>query len=283
MKILLAAPPGVGKSTIIDAVVKQFPSAQGVVAREILDDRGSRTGFTSVNARGDSRQFMTLAGPGQGIVGDFTVDITAIEDFVIPEITDVRSGCALIYVDEIGRAQALSPSFLAVLRTLLRSDANVLASIVYDPEPWSLEFKSDESLCVIDVTQENRDSLPAILTAAFENAGAFHKLSKAQQRLVYKLLRKLLLAKQFVSARKLFDNAVVYATEQKIVEREKTPQQTTYAIAGKTHNHLLVRRVDGTFSCDCDLSNGRGMFVYPEPCSHQLSTQILLQHSAELV
>ncbi|HMX46466.1 MAG TPA: nucleoside-triphosphatase, partial [Candidatus Obscuribacter sp.] len=59
MKILLTASPGTGKSTIIDSVVQRFPGSKGgIVAREILNDSGERTGFTAVDQTGAARQFM---------------------------------------------------------------------------------------------------------------------------------------------------------------------------------------------------------------------------------
>lgn len=275
MKILLTAPPGVGKSTVIDTVVRQFPGkTRGIVAREVLDAAGKRQGFTSYNAACENRQFMFLTEPGKGTVGDFSVDVQAIDEFVVPELQAALNEDGLVYADEIGRAQALSPAFIAVLRNLISSNKNILASIVYDNEPWSMEFKTNKATCVLEVTASNRDQLPTILLAAFNNADAFAALSNEQQQAVRNWLKQLVKQEHFFAARKLFDNALHYITENKVERKAKTATGEMFEIEGKTRRHLIESHADGSFKCDCDLSNGRGSFAKAEPCSHQLSLLI---------
>lgn len=272
MKILLTAPPATGKSTIIDAVVRAFEGpTRGVVAREILDERGIRSGFTSFNSACESRQFMFRANDGKGDVGDFRVDLQAIDDFVVPELRAALHEPGLVYVDEIGRAQALSSAFLGVLRDLMQSDKNILASIVYDDEPWSMEFKANKSACIIEVTRSNRDALPGIVLAAFENTNAYSRLSAQQKQATCQWLKKLVAEEQFVAARKLFDNALTYITENRIRPKHASAGDQVFEIEGKTRTHAIRATSDGTFECDCDLSQGRGEFQKAEPCSHQLT------------
>jgi len=296
MKILLTAPPGVGKSTVIDHVIKHFAGAKnGIVAREILDGNGARIGFTSVNQAGESRQFMfatTTPGP-HSIGGLFDVDVAAVDSFVVPEL---RKGLAiaarlgspesvhptgtaqtpiassLIYIDEIGRAQVRSESFVAILREIFSHPCNVLGSIVYDDEPWSLEFKNDPAVCLLEVTRGNRESLPDILLSAFRHQAEFAVLTASQKELVYKFLKKLLREEKFVSARKLFDNSLGYVTGGKI----KQVDVNRFGVSGLTRDHIIVRDLSGRFSCDCDLANGSGLFAgAPAICSHEMSIQIL--------
>lgn len=275
MKILLTAPPATGKSTVIDAVVRQFKgSTRGIVAREVLDQNGKRQGFTSFNAACESRQFMFRAAPGHATVGDFSVDVTAIDDFVVPELRSALREHGLVYVDEIGRAQARSQAFIDMLRELFASEINLLASIVYDDEPWSMEFKLDQTTTMLEVTVANRDTLPSILLAAFDNAHLFAQLSKEQQSTTCKLLQTLVANEHYVGARKLFDNALHYVTQKKVSPRSEAVDAKTYEISGKTKHHVLTAHSDGTFQCDCDLSNARGEFKQAEPCSHQLSVLI---------
>lgn len=169
MKVLLQAPPGTGKSTIIAAVVRKYPGAtRGIVAREILDENGERTGFTSVNQVGVSRQFMFRTDtPGLvNVDGQFDVDIEAIDSFVVPEVRKaLAEHDSLVYIDEIGRAQAKSKVFVKLIQEVFRSPQRLLASIVYEDEPWSLEFKHAPGVRLISVTTDNRDALPDELLA----------------------------------------------------------------------------------------------------------------------
>lgn len=276
MKLFLTAPPGVGKSTIIDTVVREYPGkTRGIVAREVLNAEGKRQGFTSYNAACESRQFMFLAEPGKGAVGDFSVDVQAIDEFVVPELRAALSEDGLVYADEIGRAQAKSAAFLAVLRDLVRSPKALLASIVYDDEPWSMEFKTNPHVCILEVNVQNRNALPAIVLAAFAHTSEFARLNKDQQTTTQKWLKKLVDEGHYVAARKLFDNALCYVTENKIAPQGRsTAGGERFEVAGKTRAHVIERQADGSFICDCDLSNGRGDFTHAEPCSHQLSLLI---------
>jgi nucleoside-triphosphatase len=296
MKILLTAPPGIGKSTVIDRVVKQFPGTKtGIVAREILNEQGVRTGFTSVNQAGSSRQFMfaTDAPTERSIAGLFDVDVSAIDDFVVTELRRGLSsssmsepdesskpaapppspiGGSLIYIDEIGRAQARSELFLAVLRDIFHSRCNILGSIVYDDEPWSLEFKRDSHVCVVEIARSNRDAMPDILLSAFGHQHEFSLLTVSQQDLVYALLKKLVREEKFVSARKLFDNALGYVAGGKVTET----RPGEFSVSGLTRDHKIARDASGKFSCDCDLANGLGSFAgAPAVCSHEMSIKIL--------
>jgi hypothetical protein len=76
----------------------------------------------------------------------------------------------------------------------------------------------------------------------------------------------------FVSARKLFDNALGYVTGGKIVETGSGE----FSVCGLTREHKIARDVVGNYSCDCDLANGIGSFAdAPSICSHEMSIKIL--------
>lgn len=281
MKILLTASPGTGKSTIIDSVVQRFPGSKGgIVAREILNDSGERTGFTAVDQNGAARQFMYRTdSPDQASIGGlFNVDIDALDNFVVPALNLCRSQkFQLIFVDEIGRAQARSAAFLELVRVLLSADNSLLGSIVFEDEPWSLEFKQHAEVILLPVTLANRSYLPDILLAAYKVADAFAALNTRQKQAVSDFLKHFLDSGQFMAARKLFTNAIGYVSEQKIEITEEKATLKSFRISGQSRAHELVwHRDTDSFVCDCDLSNGRGEFAdAPEVCSHQMSVQLL--------
>ena len=276
MKILLTAPPATGKSTVIGKVVESFVgSKRGIVAREIKDESGQRLGFTAINEAGESRQFMFYTEhPNENSVGgQFDVDIQALDEFVVHEL---RAGLAdragLLYVDEVGRAQAKSAAFLQVLRQIFADNCHVLASIVYEDEPWSLEFKRHPDVCILEVTPANRHALPDILLAAFAYSELLSALRPAQQAQVIAWLRELLAVNQVHSAKKLFANALGYLAGGKI-QAGKTPGE--YVVAGQTRDHRIVCDESGAYLCDCDLANGRGQFVGKAGiCSHEMSIRL---------
>lgn len=279
MKILLTAPPATGKSTVIEKVVGAFKGTKrGIVAREIRDDHGERVGFTSVNESGDSQRFMfrTKTPNEDSIGGLFNVDLEAVDGFVVPELKEgMQTGCGLLYVDEIGRAQAKSALFLATLREIIASKSNVLASIVYEDEPWSLEFKRHPDVCILEVTPSNRDRLPEILERAFGQAALFAALSKSQKSQVLRWLKEFVQSENFVSATKIFSNALPYLHEKKIKLVASGNGRSEYAVRGQTNAHRLVLE-GGKFVCDCDLSRGTGIFAgNPGVCSHEMSARLM--------
>jgi nucleoside-triphosphatase THEP1 len=279
MKILLTAPPATGKSTVIGKVVGAFRGTKrGIVAREIRDAHGERSGFTSVNASGASRQFMFVTEtPDENSIGGlFNVDVAAVDGFVVPELKEGFSArCGLLYVDEIGRAQAKSALFVEALREILAGNVNVLASIVYEDEPWSLEFKHHPDVCILEVTEKNRERLPEILVAAFDQASLFRSLTREQKTKVMQWLVEFVRAEQFDSALKIFVNALPYLLDQKIELMSAGPGRSEYTVHGLTNAHRLLREGD-RFICDCDLSNGAGAFSGKAAvCSHEMSVRLL--------
>lgn len=273
VKILLTAPPGTGKSTIIDAVVAAYPGpALGIVAREELDETGERAGFVSVDSRSQRRQFMFRAKQGPGAFHGFDVDIPAIDEFVVPELERGLSVPeALLYIDEIGRAQALSKRFLETLAKVFDRPGPTLASIVFEEEPWSLFFRRHPQAVLIEITRVNRERMPGVLLAVLNAHHLYLALSESQKDFVRRKLSELIQSGHLVSAAKLFNNALPYVNEKRI---EQTASGR-FAIEGKTKRHVLSIDEAG-FSCDCDLSNGRGEFQgASEPCSHYLSILVL--------
>lgn len=304
MKIFLTAPPQTGKSTVIESFIEQYQGGKrGILAREMLDENGSRIGFTSINCQGQSRQFMSrVSGNGLGtyrgktgsalkdqhedniednredrFVGNFAVDVAAIDAFVVPEILQsLESIDTLVYLDEIGRAQANSTDFIKAVRLLLEAKNSTLASIVFKDDPWSMEFKNHPAVCLLEVSASNRNYLPAILLKAFDQATAFKQLRREQQLLVYAFLKQFLEAGHFYSAQKLFSNALGYVVANQIQLIKEDTSISYYQVAGQSRSHQIsFHRDNNSFICDCDLANGRGDFAgAPQTCSHEMSIRI---------
>jgi nucleoside-triphosphatase THEP1 len=279
LKILLTAPPATGKSTVITAVANKFEGNRyGIIAQEMLDETAKRIGFKSVDISGKSRQFMfrTETPTEESVGGEFDVDVRAIDEFVVPELQRGLNGDGLIIVDEIGRAQAKSAMFLDVLREIFASDCNILASIVYEDEPWSLEFKSNENAVKIEVTLLNRTNLPQVLLTALSNSAAVRSLTRAQQRCLANLFTQFIANGEFIAAQKLFDNALFYVVEKQLKLKSKSNGKCVYEIKGKTHTHQIIHHLnEDKFQCDCELSNGSGTYSgNRQTCSHEATVRL---------
>lgn len=170
MKVLLTAKPGIGKSTVLQKFLELYHGEKhGFVVTRIKDEQGNNQGFLATTLDGRSQ---TIAHKTQVlsniVVGNGNkVDIDTINEFLIPELQKAKGTKALVVIDEIGRMQSFSSEFLKEVRNLFDSDIDILASIVFDDEPWSLEFKQHPDVKLIEVTIENRDELPNDLIKLF--------------------------------------------------------------------------------------------------------------------
>lgn len=235
-------------------------------------------------------------------VGSYIVDLDVINTFMVAELDNCISKTPdLVYIDEIGRAQSHSSLFFNRVNSLFQLErCNILATIVEQDThgtQWSLVFKYSPQSWLIRVEEKNRNFLAPIIAALVSNYHTFERLSISQQNKTKQLFYDLLLTGQFVSAKKLFSNAIGYVCDNKIkpvspaiVECSQTkdgvPVETTtqvYHVIGKTNGHTLrkittttvattatvtdatddgnVTLVSERFTCDCDLSRGLGSFA----------------------
>jgi nucleoside-triphosphatase THEP1 len=278
MKILVTAPPRTGKSTLIRNVVELLNGTgvkicHGVLSTEKLDPTGStRIGFTALLSDGRAEEFMIKTEGNRSsnlnkevdsgadvstemrtysravMVGPYQVLVNVIDEFVVPKLKHARDEGkkeeSLIYIDEIGRAQALSPIFLATVGDIISSCAQcVLASIVHEDEDWSLPFKEDGCVWLIEVTVANRSYLPRILEAMIGNAHLYNTLPACGQQFLKDIFFELLRLEMFHAAKKLFSNTIRYIIEGRITSIDQrsdiasASEDCVFKVLGDTSQH----------------------------------------------
>lgn len=267
MKIFLTGGPGVGKSTILSRVRKDFGGIKyGIVAREIREN-GERIGFESVNVDGETSVFSHKFDiKSEHVVGGkYNVDVNAIEHFDVIELEKgLDDPMSLVFIDEIGRMQSFSSKFMSTVDHLLNSDANILATIVYDPEPWSIAFKEHPEVVLVEVTKENRDELPKLLNLIFDASDLYKQLSEKQKIMLREWMKKYFKEGKFMQIKKIFGNAIGYVVGEKV----NSLGNGKYLVTGKTKPHELTVTKE-LVKCDCDLFNGKGEYVSNAgECSH---------------
>lgn len=281
MKILLTGHPRVGKSTLIQKITNRLEIPfRGIIAKELRDASGAREGFEARNFRGETRVFAHISAiQSDAVVGNkYRVDLDAINAFVVPEIQpSTRSTDELVIIDEIGRMQSLSSEFLRTVSAVLDSDTSFLGTIVLDPEPWSLPFKHHPDVLLIEVTQKNRRKLPQVVVSILQTRSSIQALTKAQQQCVLNLLRHYIPTQQIIQIKKLLQNAIPYILKNAVRKTANTPEGAqTYAVTGNTRDHLVVRKKETSWHCDCDLFLGIGDYMNQAgECSHIQAAQLL--------
>jgi nucleoside-triphosphatase THEP1 len=170
MKILLTAQKGVGKSTVVQKFIDLYKGNKtGFVISRMKDREFENQGYfaKTFDGRMEILSHKKLI-KSDLIVGDNNnIDIDVVDNFLVPEIKKGLRNNDLIIIDEIGRMQSFSSDFLATVREAINSSNNILATIVFDNEPWSMEFKKHPDVLIIEVTLENRNDLPSKLMKLF--------------------------------------------------------------------------------------------------------------------
>ncbi len=267
MKILLTGQPGIGKSTVLDNFKRQFQGKKfGIIAKEIRDALNDRVGFAAVNFAGEEQVFAHKdAIQSEHVIGGkYHVSLDVIKNFVVGEIERALAETeALILIDEIGRMQSLSPEFLAIVGKIFAGDNNILATIVYDPEPWSIAFKENPGTLLVNVNEVNRDQLPELLLLLYQNASLIDSLDEEQKEKTYQLLKKYLLNNSFISAGKLVRKAIRYILENKVIQKS----EHDFEVRGDNATHQVSS--GESLECDCKLFRGIDEYAgQAGECSH---------------
>ena len=150
-----------------------------------------------------------------------------------------------IIIDEIGPMQLFSTEYKKLLYQLLNSPKPILGTIFYSSHEWLDVFKKEPNVKLVEITLENRDTLPLdIVEAVSKNDPTFQ--------------RKINKAKRYIEEKERFkieDNTI-----------------TIYS----THGVRTVECRGSGYICDCEY------FKENNTCSHIISVINLNNNSTVL-
>ncbi len=158
-KTLITGKPGVGKTTLVQKIIKQMGSINmtGFFTAEIRD-MGSRLGFELQGLNGERRILAHVNIDSRHRVGKYGVDTNGFEAF-LATLDLFNPDVELIVIDEIAKMELFSQHFKSLIRKALNSDKQVLASIALKGDAFIREIKQRSDVQLLEVTHENRDSL----------------------------------------------------------------------------------------------------------------------------
>jgi nucleoside-triphosphatase len=164
-KILVTGLPGCGKTTVVRKVADLLgEKASGFYTEEIRDAKGRRIGFRVVTLggmRGELAGKFSDRGPR---VGSYRVNLESFERVALPSMEGKAGG--ILIVDEIGKMECFSGSFVRRVREILQSDSPVLATIpLRGGGDFIEEIRRLGDVRTFTVTPENREALPAQIAA----------------------------------------------------------------------------------------------------------------------
>jgi nucleoside-triphosphatase len=161
--LLLTGRPGVGKTTIIKAVVQALgEQADGFYTEEIRE-RGRRQGFRLVGLRGERGilAHVKFKGRGRPRVGRYGVDVSTVDQIGATAIERAVSQGRTVIIDEIGKMELFSDAFKNAVLTALDGQSPVIATVMARPHPWVDALKARPDVTLWEVTLENRDEMAA--------------------------------------------------------------------------------------------------------------------------
>ncbi len=160
--LLLTGRPGIGKTTIIKAVVQALGDRAGGFYTEEIRGPGGRKGFRLITLDGEETilAHVRLKGGGRPRVGRYGVDVAALDRVGVAAIERALADREVIIVDEIGKMELFSGNFKeAVMRAVL-SPRPLVATIMAKKNAWADALKMMPGITLWEVTRENRDALP---------------------------------------------------------------------------------------------------------------------------
>jgi nucleoside-triphosphatase len=161
----LTGRPGVGKTTVIRAVVRRLGARAGGFYTEEVREQGHRTGFRLVAFGTGPDRVGTLAGVNVSShcrVGKYGVHLQDLDRVGVTALRWAveQPGVSVVVIDEIGKMELFSPAFREVVQAALASPKPMLATVMAAPHPWVDAIKARSDVFLVEVTPANRHGLP---------------------------------------------------------------------------------------------------------------------------
>jgi nucleoside-triphosphatase len=159
---LLTGRPGVGKTTVIRAVVDQLGQQAGGFYTEEIREGGKRTGFRLIALDGPRGILASVNRSSCYRVGKYSVHLDDLERVGMAAIQRALEGpwVDVVVIDEIGKMELFSSAFRKVVQQALDGPKIVLATVMSRPQPWADAIKARSDVILVELDQSNRQAMP---------------------------------------------------------------------------------------------------------------------------
>lgn len=161
--MLVTGQPGVGKTTLIQSVLKALGVEAGGFYTSEIREQGRRVGFSIVGLNGGSGVLAHVDHESPFRVGKYGVNAEDLERVGVTAIDDALAHARLVVMDEIGRMELCSPLFQDAVGRALDSPKPVLGTIQDRRNEFLDAVRARADVEVIRVTTANRACLVPVL------------------------------------------------------------------------------------------------------------------------
>ncbi|MEJ5186873.1 MAG: NTPase [Candidatus Geothermincolales bacterium] len=165
---LVRGKPGSGKTTLVLQVCRDLADkgirTAGFVTEEIRRG-GKRWGFLVRDLRGGSAVMARRGMRSPVRVGSYGVDLEAFEEIALRSICPEQEP-DLFVVDEIGKMELSSPSFVSALEKVISGRIPLLATVPAYGLPFVDLLLSREDARVYEISPSNREAMKEVVLEA---------------------------------------------------------------------------------------------------------------------
>ena len=152
MNIIITAPKHLGKSTAVRKIIDILPCKISGFITDFVDRNSLDRALVLRSIDGTRRTNAVVWKSGSYEINHDAFDIFA------PSLID--TDCDYVIIDELGKFEKKSENLKYAVNNAFDSPCHVVASIRLDAAGWMQELKARDDVLLINLNEENRDSLP---------------------------------------------------------------------------------------------------------------------------
>ncbi len=157
--ILICGPPGVGKTTLIQKILKNSNLRAGGFYTEEIKENKNRVGFKIISLDNQEGILAHITIKGIKRVGRYGLNIYDLENIGVKSLDRALQNNDLIIIDEIGKMEIFSDKFKEKVLDCLNSKKLVLATIGIGGDKFIFKIKERNDVIIFKMNRENRDKL----------------------------------------------------------------------------------------------------------------------------